>query len=243
MNNDRSLHGLLFIGVVQLKTLRKVEIELDGCTLVRTSQRVSDCDVNLWSVECTSTNILLPLASKVLQRLLKHLLGIVPHLNVSNVGLRSCGEEQLEFESKQSIDVLHEFEASVHFVLDLIGATENVSIILLETTQASHSTERSLQFVSVQNSSLGEAHRQLTVRAFQVLEHETMSRAIHRLQAMNLVVNVELEHIVLVLVPVTGSLPQLIVEHVWSLNLNKPTSFLLILHELQQLIEDMLSLW
>ena len=52
-----------------------------------------------------------------------------------------------------------------------------------------------------------------------VVKDETMSGAVHGLEAELLLLHLETEHVVGVQVPVTGGLPQLGIVHVWGHNL------------------------
>lgn len=49
--------------IFQIETFRKLEVQLDGGTLERSAQCITDCDVDLWSIESTVSWVNVPLAS------------------------------------------------------------------------------------------------------------------------------------------------------------------------------------
>jgi hypothetical protein len=54
------LHRLVRRTILQVESLRQLEIELDSRTLERTMQRVFDRDVDLGPVECTVAGVEVP---------------------------------------------------------------------------------------------------------------------------------------------------------------------------------------
>ena len=85
---------------------------------------------------------------------------------------------------------------------------------MLEAAHAREAGERAGELVPVEHAEVSEAQRQLAVRALAVLEHEAVRGAVHRLEAELLALDVEAEHVLLVLGRVARRLPQLEVEHV-----------------------------
>ena len=57
--------------VVEVESLGKLEVELNGGTLMRSLQRIHDHNVDLGAVECTVSWVQLPRVTKFLQRLLQ----------------------------------------------------------------------------------------------------------------------------------------------------------------------------
>ena len=70
---------------------------------------------------------------------------------------------------------------------NLLRSTEDVRIILTESTDPSQSSKSPCQFIAVQNTEFGKADGKVLVRARLVLKYKTMSRTVHRLQAKVLV--------------------------------------------------------
>jgi len=71
----------------------------------------------------------------------------------------------------------------------------------------------------VQNTKVCNSERKLSVTALAVSEEHKVSRAIHRLERPLPLLNVELEHVVLVVGPMTGCLPDTDIVHVRGLDL------------------------
>jgi hypothetical protein len=89
-----------------------------------------------------------------------------------------------------------------------------VRVVLLETTDTGETGESAGRFVAVENTEVGHADGELAVRAVAGGEDEAVRGAVHGLEGEGLLLDVELEHVVGVVLPVTRRLPQLRVEHV-----------------------------
>ena len=59
---------------------------------------------------------------------------------------------------------------------DLLLLAEDVSIVLLKAANTRETLESSTVFIPMQNSKVGESHRQFLVRTREMAKHETMSR-------------------------------------------------------------------
>ena len=132
--------------ILELEALGKLEVELDGGTLVVAAEGVGDGDVNLygrgtmlaidftkleryegryylWSIEGTISRIQLPLitasCSKLLQGSLQLVLGMIPSRDFPNILLRPGRELQLESKAKDSINCLQEIKETMDFSSDL----------------------------------------------------------------------------------------------------------------------------
>lgn len=87
------ISGLLFSGifmlVLQIKSNRLLEIDLDSSALVLSLQSVIDLNVDLWPIECTITVIVGPGSAKFVQGFLKSRLCDIPLLLSAKTVLRS----------------------------------------------------------------------------------------------------------------------------------------------------------
>ena len=95
---------------------------------------------------------------------------------------------------------------------DLVGTAVDMGVVHGDLPHAKQPGQRARALVPVQPADLGDAQRQVPVRAQRVAVHVRRLRAVHRLQAERLLLDVELEHVVAVEVPVPGLLPQLLVH-------------------------------
>ena len=89
-----------------------------------------------------------------------------------------------------------------------------LTVILDETPHTGEARKSATRLVSVQDTKLGESERQLLVRSFSSIEDETVSGAVHWLDGELVLLHLELEHVLGVVLPVSGRLPQLRVEQV-----------------------------
>ena len=87
VNDDRPHRRVVFVDVRQVKSSRKLKVELDRRTLEATLERIEDSDVNLRTVEGAVTFVQLPLSAASVQRRLERRLRLVPHLQLTQVSL------------------------------------------------------------------------------------------------------------------------------------------------------------
>ena len=98
--------------------------------------------------------------------------------------------------------MLHEVEQRRDLLLDLRRHAEHVRVVLHEAAHAREAGERARRLVAVEDAELGHADRQLLVRAVARVEDEAVARAVHRLERPLFLLDVEREHVVLVVLPV-----------------------------------------
>ena len=75
--------------------------------------------------------------------------------------------------------MLEEVERIDDLLTDLIGRTEDVSIILLEASNSDETTESTGDFISVKYTEISVTEGQVTITVDTVLKHHAMSGAIH----------------------------------------------------------------
>lgn len=101
----------------------------------------------------------------------------------------------------------------------LVLGAENVGVVLLELPDTGQAAQGTRGLVTVQNTKVGNAHGQLTVTTITVAEQDKVSRAVHGLQSPVPLLNVQFEHIIRIVLPVTGLLPDADVVHIRGLDL------------------------
>mmetsp|Transcript_34559 Transcript_34559/g.64016 ORF Transcript_34559/g.64016 Transcript_34559/m.64016 type:complete len:314 (+) Transcript_34559:279-1220(+) len=208
VDDNRLLHELVRAPKFEPKPDRKLEVELHRGALVPALEGVLELNVDFRPVERTVPWIELPLhfvlRAERLQALSQLLLGLVPDLDVPDILVRSRGELQVERESHGIVHILHELERALDLREDLVLCTEDVGVVLLESSHARESRQRPRGLVTVQHAKVGEAHRQVLVRAGFVLEHEAVAGAVHGLHAVLVLVNrLEQEHVFTVVLVVS----------------------------------------
>ena len=75
--------------------------------------------------------------------------------------------------------MLEEVERIDDLLTDLIGRTEDVSIILLEASNSDETTESTGDFISVKHTEISVTEGKVTITVDTVLKHHAMSGAIH----------------------------------------------------------------
>ena len=200
----------------QLKAVGELEVELDGGALVTLSHGVADGDVDLGAIEGAISRVELPLEAGGDEGLLQLLFSLIPDLNVAEELLRAGGERHGEAKAKDGVDVLEEVKGTLDLLFDLLRGAEDVGIILLEPADTGEAGEGPAELIAVEDSKVGQPERELAVRAGAEAEHEAVARAVHGLEGKLLALNVKAKHVLLVVLPVSGALPELGVVHVWG---------------------------
>ena len=99
---------------------------------------------------------------------------------------------------------------------DLVNLAENMSVVLLESTDSDQTAESSRNLVSVKDTKVSISDRQITIRVNTVREHDCVGWAVHGLETVTnaVLLVLEDEHIVLVVLVMARSLPEAQVENV-----------------------------
>lgn len=189
--------------VLQVESNRLLEIALNGTTLMMSAQSVVDLDVDLGTVEGTISVVEGPGSSKLVKSLGKSGLSLVPLIVGAETLLGSGGELHLESESENAVGVVKEVKNVSNLISDLIIGAENVSIVLLETTDTGEAGKGTGNLVSVQHTEISEPDWHVSVGSDVVIEHEAMSRAIHWLHTETVTLNLPHEHVIFVGLVVT----------------------------------------
>jgi len=229
--------------VLEVELLRKLEVELDGGALELTLESVRDGDVDLGTVEGTVTRVELPLGTATSNELIKSLgklsLGLIPGSNIAKMTLGTGRKLHLEGETELAIDSAEEIEETKNLRLDLVLSTEDVGVVLLEATDSGETGESTRSLVTVEDTKVGNSHGQFSVTALTVREEQTVTRAVHGLQSPLVLLNLEGEHVILVMLPVARLLPQGRVVHVGRHDLLVATAPVLVAEEaLESVVDD-----
>mmetsp|Transcript_1837 Transcript_1837/g.2183 ORF Transcript_1837/g.2183 Transcript_1837/m.2183 type:complete len:203 (-) Transcript_1837:761-1369(-) len=161
MHNHRTFKLLaLLLGpriVLQVKTNGKLEIQLNRRTLMNTLHRIHDLNVNLRAIESSILRVHLPCtcSGKLIHRVRQRLLRAIPKLDITQCLLRSRRKLQLVCHSKRSVHLLHKLQSCQHLFLDLILATEDMSVILLESTDTCKTRQCTTQLIPMQHTEVG----------------------------------------------------------------------------------------
>lgn len=94
-----------------------------------------------------------------------------------------------------------------------------MSVILLELANTGETAQGSGRLISVQDTKVRDSQGKLSVTSLTVAEEHKVTGAVHRLESPLPLLNVKLEHVILVVGPVARRLPDADIIHVGSLNL------------------------
>ncbi|MNM90269.1 hypothetical protein D3C81_1025190 [compost metagenome] len=165
--------------------------------------------LDLRAVERTLARQLLPLDATARQRRAQRTFGLVPGGIVTQARLRTQRDLDLDVvETERFVHRQRLLMERGHFRLDLAFRAEDVAIILRETTHAQNAVQRTGRLIAVARTELAITNRQVAVAVQALVEHLHVARAVHRLQRIGALFRFSEEHVVLVVVPVTGLLPQ-----------------------------------
>lgn len=101
----------------------------------------------------------------------------------------------------------------------LVLGTEDVGVILLELANTGETAQGSRCLVSVQDTEIRDSQRKFSVTSLAVAEEHKVTGAVHRLKSPLPLLDIKLEHVILVVGPVTRRLPNADIIHVGGLNL------------------------
>src|SRR5438552_11399013 len=212
VDHDRAPRVPVAVDVFELEPVRLREVDLDGGKLPAAPERVLDVDVNLGPVERPVARIEVVREPVRLQRVVQRPLGRLPLLVRSQRLGRARGELEERVEREGLVPVADQLEERGNFVLELVGATVDVRVVLRELPHAEEARQGAGALVPVQPTHVGEAQREVTVRAQRVAIDEGGLRAVHRLETEDLVFRLHEEHVLAEVLPVPRLLPELLVD-------------------------------
>ena len=214
MYHNRLLFGAVRSDVLHVEVEGELEVELDSTHLPFTADSVLHFQVYLRTVECTVTLIELIAVGTVLlfEDSLQVSLSLVPYLYITHEVVRTCGELSLVLQTEGVVHLCSDVHDVVYLGGYLLLSNEDVSIVLSELLNTEQAVELAGLLLAVDNVYLVEFKGQLLVGTLSVHVYLYSVRAVHRLSAVYLVVILsrDNEHTVLVVVPVTGSHPELL---------------------------------
>ncbi len=142
-------------------------------------ERVYQLDVDLRPVESSIPFINGPLLAKGVKGALETGLCLLPDIEISEVLLRASRQLEGVLESKQPVDVIQEPQTPEHLLLDLRLHAEDVSIVLLETTDTGETGEGPADLIAMEDTEISKADRQVTIGAHLIIKHKTVAGAVH----------------------------------------------------------------
>ena len=170
-------------------------------------------EVNLRAVEGTVSLVDHIGHMQLLQGRLEAVGGRLPVLRCPDMILRHGGQLDVIFKAEFAVNLVDQRHNALDFVRDLLLRHKNVGIVLRKAADTHQAVQRTGFLVAVHDAELTHADRKITVGMGLHFINQHAARAVHRLDGKILIVDDGGVHIGLVMIPVTGSLPQLTVEH------------------------------
>ena len=214
----------------------------------RPAERVGDVEVDLRPVEGAVAGIQLVLPPHLLERLHQCRLRHLP-LRVGADRLLGT-RRQLDahvLEAEQRVQLVDRLRDVAHLGHDLILGAVHVCVVLRERAHAQQAVQHALALVARAKPELREPQRQLAIRVALGPVHQAGAGAVHRLDrelapALALT-GLREEHVLAVVVPVAGALPQLHVEDVRGADLLVVAALELLAHDPLDLVHHRSSRW
>ena len=211
------------VGGVEARLGRQLVVDLDGAALPMAAEGVDQGELQLRAVERA-----LALGHRVGQPGLgagvaERGLGAVPGRIIADALGRAVGElddDAVLAEAEVGIDLLEQGAERGHLAGDLRLAAEDVGVVLDEAAHAHDAVQRARDLIARARAELGHAQRQVAVGLEALAEDLDVTRAVHRLEREGALLRFGDEHVLLVLVPVPGALPQRARHHARGLDLD-----------------------
>ena len=183
MDHDGGVFRPVFPDIRHLEPVRVVEIYLDRRALPGSTEHILDLDVDFRAVEDPFPGVYLVGELFALKGPLECLLRLRPVVRGAGVLFRPGGEIDLvPVEPEPAQHEKSEIEKGEDLLVQLVGAKEQVGVVLGEPTHPHKTVQRSGRFVPVYGSQLGIAHGQVAVGSHPGLVDMDVERAVHRLE-------------------------------------------------------------
>ena len=171
-------------------------------------------EVDLRPVEGAVAGVELVLAALAVERLGQRRLGLGPLLLGAHRLLRPGRElDPHVLEAEARVELVDRLADVGDLVGDLLLGAVDVGVVLGEGAHAQQAVQDALALVAGDAAELGQAQRQLAVGVALGVEDEAGAGAVHRPQRQALLVGLHEVHVVAVVLPVPGAVPELLVEH------------------------------
>ncbi len=191
VEDDRAVLLPVGAGVLELETLRHHVVDLHGAELPLAAERVADDEVDLRPVERR-----LAFADEVLEaHLVGHVLDLalraLPERRVAavlGVVVVAEGEARRDLHAERAEDELRQLDDAADLGLELVVGAVEVRVVLREAAHAGEAAELARLLEAVDRAELGQAHRQVAVRARLARIHPVVVRAVHRLEQVRVAI-------------------------------------------------------
>ncbi len=168
--------------------------------------------------------------------------GPVPQRRVADGLVRPGGEGEARGQTEPAVGLVDLAQQRLELGAELIGAHVDVAVVLDELADAGQAAQRAAALVAMQPPVLVVAQGQVAVRAQVALVDERRFRAVHGLEAEQLLLGLDDEHVLGVVVPVAGLAPQALADEDGRADLLVAAALLELAHGRLQGAPDALAL-
>ena len=198
--------------VRQVELLRHLHVVLDRTALPRTADRILEVEVDLRAVERAIALIDDVVEAAVLEGLAQAVRREFPVLIRAHGIIRARRELGDVRQAERVVDFIEEVDRVLDLLLDLIRRDEEMRIVLREVADAEQAVELAGLLVAMDEAEFAEAQRQVAVAVLLGVVDEHAARAVHRLDGVVFTVDLREVHVLFVVIPVAGRLPELAVQ-------------------------------
>ncbi len=187
MDHYRAVHLVVRTLVRQIETLRQIVVDLYRTQLPAASQRILDHEVELRAVECRLAVLDDRIQPLVLRSLDDRALGLIPVLvrtdillAVVRIAQRHLRRILVELQRAEYVE--HDVDDLLELLQQLVGAHEEVGVVLRERSDARQSVQLARLLVAVYRTEFGQTHRKVLVRTRLGTIYLAVVRAVHRFE-------------------------------------------------------------
>ena len=209
VQHHRMLFLRMLVDILGAKALGHHEIDLHGTDLPGAADRILHVVFDLRTIESALARQLFPLHACHRQRRAQRRFGTIPHFVGTDALVRAQRNLQTDVLKAEVAVDLHGLPMERRDLgLDLLGCAENMAVVLGERAHAHDAVQCARGFVAMAAAELTVTDRQLAVAVQAGVEHLHMTGAVHRLQRISVLFRLGEKHVLGVVIPVAGLLPQ-----------------------------------
>ena len=194
--------------ILQFKPLGQLEIQLDGAALPGSADAVHQMEVDLGAIESAVPFVDHIRQLHFFQRFPQGVCRHLPVLVASHGIFRPGGQFHMIFKPEQGINLVDQFHHALDFILDLLRGHENVGVVLGKTAHPHQAVQLAGLFMAVHQSQLAHAQGQIPVGTGFGRINQNAAGAVHGLHRIVFPVDYRGVHVVFIMIPVSGSLPE-----------------------------------
>ena len=196
----------------QIKPFRHLEIKLNRTALPGASDGIAQVKIDLGAIKRAVALVDCVRPAIVLQGFAQGGRSRLPLLLAPHRILRTRGQLQEIVEAKYPVDTVDQIDNAENFRLNLVGRHKDMRVVLGEAAHTHQTVQRAGKLMPVYNAKLRKTLRQIAVGIHAALIDQNAAWTVHRLDRIVAVVNLRRIHIIFIMIPVTGAVPQLFIE-------------------------------